>query len=186
MTSITGFTTITSTAILFGKTTLHMPPSSLILIGIISPCAGIVGSLLWPKLQRRFVWSNLTVIVVLVCLASLLPVYGCLGFLTFFKNGSVKFGGLTTPGEMYGLAVYFVSDTIAFSLGDKNIDVSCWRRVRCMGLSRDMRVHSTRSSFQQGRKLGGMLSFPSPTRYAPHISDTSWFFLIIHGRIALF
>ncbi|THG93209.1 hypothetical protein EW026_g7965 [Hermanssonia centrifuga] len=75
------------TAILFGKTTLHMPPSSLILIGIISPCAGIVGSLLWPKLQRRFVWSNLTVIVVL--------------------NGSVKFGGLTTPGEMYGLAVYF-------------------------------------------------------------------------------
>ncbi|KAG8215701.1 autophagy-related protein 22-like protein [Butyriboletus roseoflavus] len=33
-----GFTTITSTAILFGKTTLHMEPSSLVLIGAITPC----------------------------------------------------------------------------------------------------------------------------------------------------
>lgn len=86
-----------------------MPPSSLILIGIITPMSGILGSLVWPVIQRRAGWTNLRVLVTLVCLASLLPAYGCLGFLSVFRNGKVRFGGLTAPGEMYGLAVYFVS-----------------------------------------------------------------------------
>ncbi|PPR01736.1 hypothetical protein CVT26_013183 [Gymnopilus dilepis] len=106
-----GFTTITSTAILFGKTTLHMSPSALILIGILTPTSGILGSLLWPILQRRFGWSNLKVLVILVIMASLIPAYGCLGFLV---QGRVKFGGLTTPGEMFALAVYFGSVYGAF------------------------------------------------------------------------
>lgn len=101
-----GFTTITSTAILFGKTTLHMSSSSLILIGVLTPLSGILGSLLWPALQRRFGWSNLKVIVILVVLASLIPAYGCLGFLNVLR-GRARFGGLTTEGEMFGLAVYF-------------------------------------------------------------------------------
>lgn len=109
---LAGFTTITSTAILFAKTTLNMPPSSLILIGIISPVSGIAGSLLWPHVQRRCGWSNLRILVTLVCLASLLPAYGCLGFLKVFREGHIKFGGLTTPGEMYALAVYFVSSRV--------------------------------------------------------------------------
>lgn len=86
-----------------------MPASSLILIGIITPMSGILGSLVWPVIQRHAGWTNLRVLVTLVCLASLLPAYGCLGFLSVFRNGNVRFGGLTTPGEMYGLAVYFVS-----------------------------------------------------------------------------
>lgn len=49
----TAFTTISSTAILFGKTSLHMSPQSLILVGIIVPTSGIVGSLIWPRVQRR-------------------------------------------------------------------------------------------------------------------------------------
>lgn len=105
----TGFTTITSTAILFGKTSLNMSPSALILIGALTPSAGILGSLIWPMIQRRAGWSNLRVLVVLVGMASVIPAYGCLGFLPVFQHGTVKFGGLTTPGEMYGLAVYFVS-----------------------------------------------------------------------------
>ena len=104
-----GFTTITSTALLFAKTTLHMPASSLILIGALTPSAGIAGSLAWPALQRRMGWSNLKVLVVLVTMASAIPAYGCLGFLSVFQKSNVKFGGLTTPGEMYVLAVYFVS-----------------------------------------------------------------------------
>ena len=51
----------------------------------------------------------LRVLVVLVVKASAIPAYGCLGFLPIFQRSSVKFGGLTTPGEMYVLAVYFVS-----------------------------------------------------------------------------
>ncbi|OBZ73290.1 Autophagy-related protein 22-2 [Grifola frondosa] len=108
-----GFTTITSTALLFGKTTLHMTPSALILIGVLTPSAGILGSLAWPALQRRLRWTNLRVLVVLVIMASAIPAYGCLGFLPVFRQG-VRFGGLTTPGEMYVLAVYFGSVYGAF------------------------------------------------------------------------
>ncbi|KAJ6632521.1 autophagy-related protein 22-like protein [Mycena sp. CBHHK59/15] len=108
-----GFTTITSTAVLFGKTTLHMQPSALILIGVLTPLSGILGSLLWPFLQRRYGWSNLRVIIMLVMLASAIPAYGCLGFLSVFQ-GNLKFGGLTTPGEMFGLALYFGSIYGAF------------------------------------------------------------------------
>ena len=100
----TGFTTITSTAILFGKTTLHMSPSALILVGVLTPTSGILGSLVWPFLQRRFAWTNLQVLVLLVIMASMIPAYGCLGF---FFQGRTKFGGLTTQEEMFGLAVYF-------------------------------------------------------------------------------
>ncbi len=86
-----------------------MPASSLVLIGALTPSAGILGSLVWPMVQRRAGWSNLRVLVVLVAMASAIPAYGCLGFLPVFQKGSVKFGGLTTPAEMYVLAVYYVS-----------------------------------------------------------------------------
>ncbi|KAJ2913083.1 hypothetical protein MD484_g7334, partial [Candolleomyces efflorescens] len=118
-----GFTTITSTALLFAKTSLSMPPSSLILVGILTPLSGIIGSLLWPKLQRKLGWTNLKILVLLVVLASLIPAYGCLGFLFESRHTSgspeamgieVKFGGLTTPGEMFGLAVVFGSVYGAF------------------------------------------------------------------------
>ena len=43
--------------------------------------------------------------MILVILASLVPAYGCLGFLPVFQR--MEFGGLNSPNEMYGLAVYF-------------------------------------------------------------------------------
>ncbi|KAL1730204.1 autophagy-related protein 22-like protein [Schizophyllum commune] len=102
------FTTITSTALLFAKTSLHMPPSSLIIIGVLSPLSGIAGALVWPAIQRRLGWSNLRVLITLVVGVSLIPAYGCIGF------AGMKVGGLTTPGEMYGLAVVFGSVYGAF------------------------------------------------------------------------
>jgi len=49
-----------------------------------------------------------------VCLTSVIPAYGCLGFLPIFRGDpatvsatALRFGGLTTPAEMYVLAVYF-------------------------------------------------------------------------------
>jgi UMF1 family MFS transporter len=83
-----------------------MEPSGLILIGVLTPTYGILGSLAWPYLQRKFRWSNLKVIVILVLMASAIPAYGCLGFLNVF-NKKGGFGGLTTQGEMFGLALYF-------------------------------------------------------------------------------
>ena len=57
-------------------------------------------------------------------MASIIPAYGCLGFIPIFKNVGVtmtstgaddgvvsayrlRFGGLTTQAEMFALAVYF-------------------------------------------------------------------------------
>jgi UMF1 family MFS transporter len=102
-----GFTTITSTAILFGKTSLGMPASRLVIVGVLTPSAGIAGALLWPKIQHACGWSNLRVLITLVVLASLIPAYGCLGFIPFFSQGRSRFGGLTTQEELYGLALYF-------------------------------------------------------------------------------
>ncbi|KAL5521944.1 ATG22 [Sanghuangporus sanghuang] len=113
-----GFTTITSTALLFGKTQLHMPANSLIIVGLLVNAAGVLGALVWPRIQRRVGWSNKRVLITLVCACSFIPLYGCLGFLPLFRSHSANvnantlvtaphFGGLTTPGEMYALAVYF-------------------------------------------------------------------------------
>lgn len=111
----TGFTTITSTALLFGKTTLHMSSSALILVGVISPLSGIIGSLLWPILQRRCQWSSLKILIVLVIMCSMIPAYGCLGFIT---QGKTRFGGLTTPEEMFALAAYFGESELVNLFGE--------------------------------------------------------------------
>jgi hypothetical protein len=41
-----GFTTLTLTALHFAKTTLHIPPSSLVPVCVLTPNAGILGALL--------------------------------------------------------------------------------------------------------------------------------------------
>jgi len=97
------FTTLTSTALLFAKTTLQMPPSSLILIGILTPSSGILGALLWPVVQRRLGLSSLRVLVVLVAAASIIPLYGVIGL--FAPRGAQW--GLRVPAEMFVIAVYF-------------------------------------------------------------------------------
>lgn len=94
-----GFTSITSTAVLFASTTLGMPTSSLILVMILSPLAGILGSLAWPRLQKRMEWTNERALVWLVVGAAIVPAYGCLGFLIEGGHG-LRFGGLTTPAEV--------------------------------------------------------------------------------------
>lgn len=48
-------------------------------------------------------------------MCSMIPAYGCLGFLPLFHEGGenltsitkLRIGGLTTQGEMFGLAIYF-------------------------------------------------------------------------------
>ncbi|KAI0300620.1 autophagy-related protein 22-like protein [Multifurca ochricompacta] len=98
-----GFTTLTSTALLFAKTTLHMPPSSLVLVGVLTPSAGILGALLWPVVQRRLRLTSLRVLILLVVAASVIPLYGVIGL--FAPRGARW--GLRVPEEMFVLAVYF-------------------------------------------------------------------------------
>ncbi|EJU03963.1 MFS general substrate transporter [Dacryopinax primogenitus] len=94
------FTTISSTAILFSKTSLHLPPTSLMLIAILAPCSGVIGALTCTALQQRYAWSNKRVLLTLVLLLTVVPAYGCLGF--FLPSL-----GLKHSWEMYILALYY-------------------------------------------------------------------------------
>lgn len=173
-----GFSTITSTAILFAKTSLHMGATSLMLIAAITPAAGILGAVLWPVAQRKLDMSNLRALVVLVGMAAVIPAYACLGFLPFFKGTDtvettgLKFGGLTTPGEMYVLAVYFGKWLHLCGLESGSTDLALVGKARYMERSRAMRVRSTRSSYLRARLVDGMGCTRSLTRYErPHGVD---------------
>ncbi|TIB74098.1 hypothetical protein E3Q23_02760 [Wallemia mellicola] len=100
-----GFATITSTAILFAKTQLHMDSQQLLAITVLSPLAGALGSMSSPYIQKQLKWSNHRSLVAIVLAGLFVPFYGLLGFLPFFKN--IGFGGFTTPEEMFGFAIYF-------------------------------------------------------------------------------
>jgi MFS transporter, UMF1 family len=80
-----------------------MPSSSVILVGILTPSAGILGALLWPILQRRLGLTSLRVLIILVIAGSLIPLYGVIGL--FAPRGARW--GLRVPAEMYVLSVYF-------------------------------------------------------------------------------
>jgi len=80
-----------------------MPPSSLVLIGILAPSAGILGALLWPILQRRLGLTSLRVLIILIIATSIIPLYGAIGL--FAPRGARW--GLRVPAEMFVAAVYF-------------------------------------------------------------------------------
>jgi UMF1 family MFS transporter len=81
-----------------------MLPSSLVHVGVLTPSAGILGTLLWPILQRRLgLMSLLRVLILLIIAASVIPLYGVIGL--FAPRGTRW--GLRVPAEMFVLAVYF-------------------------------------------------------------------------------
>ncbi|CAH7689556.1 autophagy-related protein 22-like protein [Phakopsora pachyrhizi] len=105
------FSTITSTAILFAKTNLKMKPSHLILIGIITPLTGILGSMIiGPKLLNFFNRSinfyfndkpNHHLLKIIVILSCFIPGYVSTSVLI------KKFNVLSTEIEMYILSGIF-------------------------------------------------------------------------------
>ncbi|CAH7688969.1 autophagy-related protein 22-like protein [Phakopsora pachyrhizi] len=105
------FSIITSTAILFAKTNLKMKPSHLILIGIITPLTGILGSMIiGPKLLNFFNRSinfyfndnpNHHLLKIIVILSCFIPGYVSTSVLI------KKFNVLSTEIEMYILSGIF-------------------------------------------------------------------------------
>lgn len=95
-----GFSTITSTAMLFGKTTLNMSTSELVVIAVLTPASGMAGAFAIPRVQLAREWSNVQTLRVLVVAATLVPVWGLFA--------------LRRTGEMYALAVVFGSIYGAF------------------------------------------------------------------------
>ncbi|GAA5943790.1 Atg22p [Sporobolomyces koalae] len=95
------FATLTSTAMLFAKTTLNLSTSSLIVVAILTPSAGIIGSLLVPYLQSKSNWmtrSNLRVLVLLVLGSTLVPIWGIVSLESKFELYSLAIGF----GMLYG------------------------------------------------------------------------------------
>ncbi|QLL31191.1 hypothetical protein HG536_0B00520 [Torulaspora globosa] len=94
-------TTINSTAILFSKTELKMSTLSLIVISILTMLNAIVGAYLIPRhVSSKFNWSAQSTLKYIICWASVIPLYGMLGFI--FNNI-----GLKHPFEMYIMAVWY-------------------------------------------------------------------------------
>jgi MFS transporter, UMF1 family len=104
-----GYTTITSTAILFAKTTLGIGPSGLALIGILATTAGIIGAIVWPRVltpRLKFLHNSPhRTILLILSLSLIIPLYGLLGFLPIFQH--LGWGGLVHKNEIYGLAFVF-------------------------------------------------------------------------------
>jgi UMF1 family MFS transporter len=95
-----GFHTTTYTAILYASSTLRLPPSRIILIGILVQLVAVISSVYTPRFQLRKGYTNSQVLLRIVILALILPIYTCIGLV-------LPFGGLRTEGEMYVAATWF-------------------------------------------------------------------------------
>lgn len=136
-----------------------MTPSWLVLIGVLTPLMGIFGSLAFPYIQRRLGWSNLRIVIFLALAVSCIPAYGCLGFIPFVKH-NLPFGGLTTPGEMFGLAIYFGT----YVRGVMSILYPYSGQALRMARFRAMHGHAMRNLYRKAKKRDGMRCSPSRTR----------------------
>jgi UMF1 family MFS transporter len=74
-----------------------MPPSSLVLVGVLTPSAGILDALLWPILQHRLSLTSPHVLILLIIAA---------GVIGLFASCGARWD-LRVPAEMFVLAVYF-------------------------------------------------------------------------------
>lgn len=94
-------TTINSTAILFSKTELKMSTLQLIVISILTMVNAIIGAYFIPHfIAQRFNWSGKKTLLYIICWASVIPLYGMLGF--FFNSF-----GLKHQFEMYIMAFWY-------------------------------------------------------------------------------
>lgn len=94
-------TTINSTAILFSKTELKMSTLNLIVISILTMLNAILGAYFIPHyVSPKLKWSAQYTLIYIICWASVIPLYGMLGF--YFENI-----GLKHQFEMYIMAVWY-------------------------------------------------------------------------------
>ncbi|KAI1176196.1 MFS general substrate transporter [Nemania sp. FL0916] len=97
--------TTSSTAILFAKTELGMPPWALGLINVISTTTGVIGALSWSFISRHFNLKPHQTILGCIALFEVIPIYGLLGYLPFVQKWGVV--GLQQSWEIYPLAAVY-------------------------------------------------------------------------------
>ena len=93
--------TISGTAVLFAKTTLHMTPTALALINVVVMLSGVLGAFAWRALERSLHLTPLQTILACLALFATIPLYALLGFIPAFPIG------LKQPWEMYPVALTY-------------------------------------------------------------------------------
>jgi UMF1 family MFS transporter len=94
-----GFAAVTTAALLYAKTSIHMDPSQITLIGIISPLCGIGSNLLLP---------SLTMLNAVCCAAVLAPAYVLLSYIPALRDRG-GFGSFSTSTEIFVFVAFFGS-----------------------------------------------------------------------------
>ncbi|KAF9188581.1 Autophagy protein 22 [Haplosporangium sp. Z 767] len=96
-----GYTSISNVALLFAKTSLLMPQTSLILLSLEVPICALIGTLAFPRLQKVLGYDQKQMVLLLLSLLVMVPVYGTLGIiLPFWPH-------LSSSKELFALAAYF-------------------------------------------------------------------------------
>ena len=96
-----GIATISGTAILFARTELKLGTAGVALLSITATVSGIVGSLCWPIIGRKYSLQPITIVLCCIFMFEIIPLYGLLGFLPLMKH--FGFGGLQQWWEIYPL-----------------------------------------------------------------------------------
>ncbi|KAI9722442.1 MAG: Autophagy protein 22 [Chrysothrix sp. TS-e1954] len=100
-----GIATISSTAVLFAKTTLHMKPAALAAINVVTMLFGVAGAFFWRVIARFFKLTPAGVILACLAVFELIPLYALIGYLPFIQSWGVL--GLQQAWEMYPLAAVY-------------------------------------------------------------------------------
>ncbi|KAF9953625.1 Autophagy protein 22 [Mortierella alpina] len=96
-----GYTSIANVALLFAKTSLQLPQTQLILLSLVVPICALIGTLLFPKLQRALGFNPKQMVLLLLMMLVMVPLYGTLGLiLPFWPH-------LSSAAELFTLAAYF-------------------------------------------------------------------------------
>ncbi|KAI8361003.1 autophagy-related protein 22-like protein [Mortierella sp. GBAus27b] len=96
-----GYTSISNVALLFAKTSLHLPQTQLILLSLEVPFCALIGTLAFPRVQRVLGYDQKQMVLLLLVMLVMVPLYGTLGLIFPF------WPHLTSAGKLFTLAAYF-------------------------------------------------------------------------------
>ena len=95
-----GYSTIAGLGLLYARLDMCANTSSLFVIAIEAPLFAAFGNFFWLWLSRKYKFSNQTMVVIILCVVSILPFWGLLGYV----SDAI---GFRQSWEAYLLGAYF-------------------------------------------------------------------------------
>lgn len=97
------YSTIATTAVLFGKSELNMTSAQLLIIAILAPLMAVPGNILFLAIYRKYNLSTKSMVLLLLILLTLIPLWGLIGFIPGSPVGAKSAIELYIVGGFYGL-----------------------------------------------------------------------------------